>query len=148
MPRFVNVPLKGAAQILHKRGLNMQGGYQGKGLGEKMKETEETGGAEGPECGQTPREGRTGAGWGCSWTCMQSQEGGAGCWGVRELKAALQASRVSWEGPTLITTLRSATGWGQPARAGLSANAARNFNSWQLGPWFLSLLLEVCAAHS
>lgn len=94
MPQFVNVPLKGAAQILHKRGLNMQGGYQGKRLGEKMKETEETGGAEGPECGQAPREGRTGAGWGCAWTCTQSPEGGAGCRGVGELKAAVQAPRV------------------------------------------------------
>lgn len=64
MAQLVNVPLRGAAQILDEMGLNVQGCYKQKCLWEKITEAEEAVGAGGAECGQTPREGQRGARYG------------------------------------------------------------------------------------
>lgn len=66
MAQLVNVPLRGAAQILDEMGLNVQGCYKQKCLWEKITEAEEAVGAGGggAECSQTPREWQRGARYG------------------------------------------------------------------------------------
>lgn len=89
-----------------------------------------------------PGKGRGEQGGGSARTSKQPLEGVTGCWGVLELKAPSRHPVSPREGPAFMTTLWSVTGWQQPVQAPLRANTGRNFNLWQLDPWFLSLSLE------